>query len=132
MPCSLSSIVGTTTSVRDEGGMPSEKSMRGSVFGKVSSVASQLTMDTASWLDAISTASPAGTSHPAERTVVKGCEPPAEAHHTAATASKTLAATTVPAYHARGRRATSRRARSHAPGWVPTRRSSCGRPASTR
>ena len=42
------SIVGTTTSVRDSGGIPSEKSMRGNGCGVTSNVASQFTSATAS------------------------------------------------------------------------------------
>ena len=50
MLSALVSIVGTTTSVRDSGGIPSEKSMRGSGCGVTSRVASQFTSATASWL----------------------------------------------------------------------------------
>ena len=50
MPRGLVSIVGTTTRVRDSGGIPSEKSIRGSGYGFTSSVASQLTSATASRL----------------------------------------------------------------------------------
>ena len=58
----LVSIVGTTTSVRDCGGIPSEKSIRGSGCGVTSSVASQFTIATASWLAASSETMPSGTS----------------------------------------------------------------------
>ena len=44
----LVSMVGTTTRVRDSGGMPLEKSMRGSGCGVTSNVASQFTSATAS------------------------------------------------------------------------------------
>ena len=46
----LVSIVGTTTRVRDSGGIPSEKSIRGSGCGFTSNVASQFTSATASRL----------------------------------------------------------------------------------
>ena len=48
----LESMVGTTTRVRYSGGMPSEKSMRGSARGVTSSVTTQFTRATASWLAA--------------------------------------------------------------------------------
>ena len=46
--CVLMSIVGTTTSVRNSGGIPLEKSMRGNGWGFTSSVTSQFTRATAS------------------------------------------------------------------------------------
>ncbi|MFZ3114566.1 MAG: hypothetical protein WA133_04215 [Syntrophales bacterium] len=46
----LPSIVGTTARVRNSEGIPSEKSRRGSGWGATSSVASQFTRATASWL----------------------------------------------------------------------------------
>ena len=46
----LVSIVGTTTRVRDSGGIPSEKSIRGSGSGFTSNVAIQFTSATASGL----------------------------------------------------------------------------------
>ena len=48
----LVSMVGTTTNVWNVGGMPVEKSMRGSGLVVTSSVASQLTSATAIWLPA--------------------------------------------------------------------------------
>jgi hypothetical protein len=50
MPAALVSMVGTTTNVWNVGGMPVEKSMRGSGLVVTSSVASQLTSATANWL----------------------------------------------------------------------------------
>ncbi len=58
----LVSIVGTTTSVRDAGGNPREKSIRGSGRGVTSSVASQFTIPTASWLVASSRTMPSVAS----------------------------------------------------------------------
>jgi len=46
----LMSMVGITTRVRDSGGIPLEKSIRGSGCGVASTVVSQLTSATASWL----------------------------------------------------------------------------------
>ncbi len=46
----LASIAGITTRVRDSGGMPSEKSIRGSGCGATSTVESQFTSATASRL----------------------------------------------------------------------------------
>ena len=62
MPSAVVSIVGTTTSVRNEGGSPSEKSMRGSGCGVTSSVTTQFTMPTASWLVASSSRTPSPAS----------------------------------------------------------------------
>ena len=62
MSSALVSIVGTTTSVRDCGGSPCEKSMRGSGRGVTSNVASQFTIPTASWLVASSRRMPSVTS----------------------------------------------------------------------
>ncbi len=50
MPRGLVSIVGTTTRVRDSGGIPSVKSIRGSGSGFTSNVAIQFTSATASGL----------------------------------------------------------------------------------
>ena len=43
-------MVGTTTSVRDDAGIPLEKSIRGSGCGVASKLASQFTSATAKWL----------------------------------------------------------------------------------
>ena len=48
----LASMVGTTTRVRHSGGIPSEKSMRGSARGVASNVTAQFTRATAIWLAA--------------------------------------------------------------------------------
>ena len=63
MSSALVSSVGTTTSVRDCGGSPSEKSIRGNGRGVTSSVASQLTIPTASWLVASSSRIPSNDEH---------------------------------------------------------------------
>ena len=50
MFCALVSIVGITARARDSGGIPPEKSIRGSKCGVASKVASQFTSATARWL----------------------------------------------------------------------------------
>jgi hypothetical protein len=51
---SPASSAGTTTRVRDCGGMPAEKSIRGSGLGPASELAKRFTSATASWLKASS------------------------------------------------------------------------------
>ena len=72
-------MVGTTTSARDERGRPNEKSIRGSIRGELSSVAAQLTRDTANWLAAISNARPAIHIHSSRGTAAMGKVVPAQA-----------------------------------------------------
>ena len=62
MAWALVSMVGMTTSVRDSGGMPFEKSIRGSGRGATSSVANQFVSDTESWLADSSDKMPINTS----------------------------------------------------------------------
>ena len=93
------SIVGTTTSVRERGRDAVEKSRRGSARGCTSSVATQLTSATASWLaadqqrgDGDRHASPGATGSAAS-----GVAKPCEAIASGSSASSSVVARIAPA-----------------------------------
>src|SRR6185369_10293853 len=107
MPCALARRVGTTVSARKLGGIPEEKSSRGSGRGVASNVDNQFTSATANWLAHSAATTPlAASSAP--------CTPPAVStasrHHVNIAVSRAIA----PRYSGKGKRRLVRRAASNA------------------
>ncbi len=119
------SIVGITTSVRDSGGKPCEKSIRGNARGVTSKVVTQFTIPKANWLVASSrrTASIASTASgtPSSRAFAKS-----------AAVSAAVTAAIEPRYSSNGTRRPILWIASAGDGRILAARSSRGRPLSTR